>query len=42
MNGFANRYSMLPTVVKLLLIGNGVMFVLEYVLGDVLIVNLAL
>jgi len=42
MNGFANPYSLVPPVVKLLLISNGLMFVLELVYGRSLIINFAL
>lgn len=42
MPGFANPYSLLPPVVKLLLVANGVMFVLEFVIGPGLIAGLAL
>lgn len=42
MAGFRSSYSLLPSVVKLLLIANGLMFVMELSYGDQLIVNLAL
>ena len=41
MAGFRSSYSLLPSVVKLLLIANGLMFVMELSYGDQLIVNLA-
>jgi membrane associated rhomboid family serine protease len=42
MAGFSSRYSLLPPVVKALLIANGLMFVLELSYGESLIASLAL
>jgi membrane associated rhomboid family serine protease len=42
MNGYSNPYSLLPPVVKLLLVSNGLIFALELVYGRPLIAHLAL
>ena len=42
MAGFSSHYSLLPPVVKALLIANGLMFVLELSYGESLIASLAL